>query len=103
MLSANQNSNDISLFALLHEVKKVSVFSISALPRSVTLFSQTDGTSLEIKTCDAHDGQGLTLAQTAGLRTGCITVRETNALLRRANENEDGIYLHETADENASL
>lgn len=53
---------------------------------SVTLLSQTDGTALEIKTFDAHDGQGLTLAQTAGLRTGCITGRESPALLRRASE-----------------
>jgi 3-deoxy-D-manno-octulosonate 8-phosphate phosphatase (KDO 8-P phosphatase) len=53
---------------------------------SVTLLSQTDGTALEIKTFDAHDGQGLTLAQTAGLRTGCITGRESAALLRRARE-----------------
>jgi 3-deoxy-D-manno-octulosonate 8-phosphate phosphatase (KDO 8-P phosphatase) len=53
---------------------------------SVTLLSQSDGTALEIKTFDAHDGQGLTLAQTAGLRTGCITGRESAALLRRANE-----------------
>lgn len=53
---------------------------------SVTLLSQKDGTALEIKTFDAHDGQGLTLAQTAGLRTGCITGRESPALLRRAYE-----------------
>jgi 3-deoxy-D-manno-octulosonate 8-phosphate phosphatase (KDO 8-P phosphatase) len=53
---------------------------------SVILLSQTDGTALEIKTFDAHDGQGLTLAQTAGLRTGCITGRESAALLRRAHE-----------------
>ncbi len=53
---------------------------------SVTLLSQTDGTALEIKTFDAHDGQGLTLAHTAGLRTGCITGRESPALLRRAHE-----------------
>ena len=52
----------------------------------VTLLSQADGTALEIKTFDAHDGQGLTLAQTAGLRTGCITGRESAALLRRAHE-----------------
>ena len=52
----------------------------------VTLLSQNDGTALEIKTFDAHDGQGLTLAHTAGLRTGCITGRESPALLRRANE-----------------
>jgi 3-deoxy-D-manno-octulosonate 8-phosphate phosphatase (KDO 8-P phosphatase) len=53
---------------------------------SVTLLSQADGSALEIKTFDAHDGQGLTLAQTAGLRTGCITGRESAALLRRARE-----------------
>ncbi len=53
---------------------------------SVTLLSQTDGTALEVKTFDAHDGQGLTLAQAAGLRTGCITGRESAALLRRAQE-----------------
>jgi 3-deoxy-D-manno-octulosonate 8-phosphate phosphatase (KDO 8-P phosphatase) len=52
----------------------------------VTLQSQPDGTALEIKTFDAHDGQGLTLARTAGLRTGCITGRESAALLRRAHE-----------------
>ncbi|HZZ15165.1 MAG TPA: HAD hydrolase family protein [Candidatus Sulfotelmatobacter sp.] len=52
----------------------------------VTLLSQPDGTALEIKTFDAHDGQGMTLAHTAGLRTGCITGRESAALLRRAHE-----------------
>jgi len=52
----------------------------------VTLLSQADGTALEIKTFDAHDGQGLTLAHTAGVRTGCITGRESAALLRRAQE-----------------
>lgn len=52
----------------------------------VTLLSQPDGTALEIKTFDAHDGQGLTLAHTAGLRTGCITGRESPALARRAKE-----------------
>src|SRR5271169_6362624 len=52
----------------------------------VTLLSQPDGTALEIKTFDAHDGQGLTLAHAAGIRTGCITGRESAALLRRAHE-----------------
>jgi 3-deoxy-D-manno-octulosonate 8-phosphate phosphatase (KDO 8-P phosphatase) len=61
---------------------------------SVTLLSQPDGTALEIKTFDAHDGQGLTLAHTAGLRTGCITGRESAALLRRATEMKmDFIYM----------
>src|SRR6266851_8173602 len=53
---------------------------------SVALLSQPDGTALEIKTFDAHDGQGLTLAHTAGIRTGCITGRESAATRRRARE-----------------
>jgi 3-deoxy-D-manno-octulosonate 8-phosphate phosphatase (KDO 8-P phosphatase) len=52
----------------------------------VTLLSAADGTALEIKTFDAHDGQGLTLAHTAGLRTGVITGRGSAALRRRARE-----------------
>jgi 3-deoxy-D-manno-octulosonate 8-phosphate phosphatase (KDO 8-P phosphatase) len=60
----------------------------------VTLLSQPDGSALEIKTFDAHYGQGLTLAHTAGLRTGCITGRESPALLRRAREMKmDFVYM----------
>jgi len=60
----------------------------------VTLLSQPDGSAVEIKTFDAHDGQGLTLAHTAGLRTGCITGRESPALLRRAREMKmDFVYM----------
>lgn len=60
----------------------------------VTLLSQTEDIALEIKTFDAHDGQGLTLAYTAGLRTGCITGRQSSALLRRAHEmNMEFIYM----------
>ena len=60
----------------------------------VLLLSQPDGSALEIKKFDAHDGQGLTLAHTAGIRTGCITGRESSALLRRAHEMKmDYIYM----------
>ena len=60
----------------------------------VILLSQPDGSALEIKHFDAHDGQGLTLAHTAGIRTGCITGRESPALLRRAHEMKmDFIYM----------
>jgi 3-deoxy-D-manno-octulosonate 8-phosphate phosphatase (KDO 8-P phosphatase) len=52
----------------------------------VTLLSTAEGTALEIKTFDAHDGQGLTLARTAGIRTGVITGRASPALHRRAKE-----------------
>jgi 3-deoxy-D-manno-octulosonate 8-phosphate phosphatase (KDO 8-P phosphatase) len=60
----------------------------------VILLSQPDGSALEIKRFDAHDGQGLTLAHTAGIRTGCITGRESPALLRRAREMKmDFVYM----------
>jgi 3-deoxy-D-manno-octulosonate 8-phosphate phosphatase (KDO 8-P phosphatase) len=52
----------------------------------VTLLSQPDGSALEIKTFDAHDGQGMTLGRTAGLRLGVITGRESPALRRRMKE-----------------
>src|SRR5260370_30972177 len=55
-------------------------------PGTVTLLSQPDGTALEIKTFDAHDGQGLSRARSAGLRTGVITGRESPAMRRRARE-----------------
>jgi 3-deoxy-D-manno-octulosonate 8-phosphate phosphatase (KDO 8-P phosphatase) len=60
---------------------------------SVTLLSQPDGSALEIKTFDAHDGQGLTLGRTAGLRMGVITGRESPALRRRMKElNVEFVY-----------
>ena len=53
---------------------------------SVTLLSQPDGSVLEIKTFDAHDGQGMTLGRTAGLRLGVITGRGSAALRQRMKE-----------------
>src|SRR5215813_4938504 len=53
---------------------------------SVSLLSQPDGSALELKTFDAHDGQGMTLAATAGIRTGVITGRGSAALRRRCHE-----------------
>lgn len=62
----------------------------------VTLLSLPDGTAQEIKTFDAHDGQGLTLAHTAGLRTGVITGRGSAALRRRAKElSIEFVYEHQ--------
>jgi 3-deoxy-D-manno-octulosonate 8-phosphate phosphatase (KDO 8-P phosphatase) len=52
----------------------------------VYLLSQADGTVLEMKVFDAHDGQGISLARTAGIRTGFITGRESSALRHRARE-----------------
>lgn len=60
----------------------------------VTLLSQTEEIAVEIKTFDAHDGQGLTLAHAAGLLTGCITGRQSSALLRRTREmHMDFVYM----------
>src|SRR5262249_20555946 len=60
----------------------------------LTLLSQTEEIALEIKTFDAHHGLGLTLAHTAGLRSGRITGRQSSALLRRAREmNMEFIYM----------
>jgi 3-deoxy-D-manno-octulosonate 8-phosphate phosphatase (KDO 8-P phosphatase) len=60
---------------------------------SVALLSQPDGSALEIKTFDAHDGQGISLGRTAGLRMGVITGRGSPALRRRMNElNVEFVY-----------
>src|SRR5215475_3822510 len=76
--------------AVAKRAKQIKVFLMDVdgtiTDGGVALLSQADGSALEIKTFDAHDGQGLTLAHTAGIRTGCITGRESAALLRRANE-----------------
>jgi 3-deoxy-D-manno-octulosonate 8-phosphate phosphatase (KDO 8-P phosphatase) len=62
----------------------------------VTLLSQPDDTTLEIKTFNAHDGQGLALARTAGLRTGVITGRGSAALRQRAKEMRiEFVYEHQ--------
>lgn len=53
---------------------------------SVTLVSEPDGSAREIKSFDAHDGQGMTLGRTAGLRLGVITGRESAALRQRMRE-----------------
>jgi 3-deoxy-D-manno-octulosonate 8-phosphate phosphatase (KDO 8-P phosphatase) len=53
---------------------------------TVNLLSQPDGSALELKSFDAHDGQGLTLARTAGIRTGIISGRESAAVRKRATE-----------------
>jgi 3-deoxy-D-manno-octulosonate 8-phosphate phosphatase (KDO 8-P phosphatase) len=64
----------------------------------VTLLSQTEEVALEIKTVDARDGQGLTLAHVAGVRTGCITGRQSSALFRRAREmNMEFIYMKQAS------
>ena len=76
--------------AVAKRAKRIKVFLMDVdgtlTTGTVSLLSQPDGSALEIKTFDAHDGQGLSLAHTAGLRTGVITGRESAALRRRARE-----------------
>ncbi len=45
-----------------------------------------DGGIAEMKVFDAHDGQGLSLAHTMGIKTGFITGRKSPAVKRRAEE-----------------
>jgi 3-deoxy-D-manno-octulosonate 8-phosphate phosphatase (KDO 8-P phosphatase) len=76
--------------AVAKRAKQIKVFLMDVdgtiTDGSVTLLSQPDGSALEIKTFDAHDGQGLALAHTAGIRTGVITGRGSAALQRRCRE-----------------
>ena len=52
----------------------------------VWLLSEHDGSTLELKSFDAHDGVGMMLLKIAGLRTGIITGRSSAAVARRAQE-----------------
>jgi 3-deoxy-D-manno-octulosonate 8-phosphate phosphatase (KDO 8-P phosphatase) len=76
--------------AVTSKAKQISVLLMDVdgtlTDGSVTLASTPDNHALEVKTFDAHDGQGLTLAVSAGLRTGVITGRGSAALRRRCKE-----------------
>lgn len=52
----------------------------------VCLISLPDGDIAEMKVFNAHDGQGLSLAHTMGIKTGFITGRRSPAVARRAQE-----------------
>jgi 3-deoxy-D-manno-octulosonate 8-phosphate phosphatase (KDO 8-P phosphatase) len=52
----------------------------------VCLMSLPNGDIAEMKVFDAHDGQGLSLAHTMGIKTGFITGRKSPAVARRAQE-----------------
>lgn len=52
----------------------------------IHLVTMADGTAQEMKSFHAHDGAGLKLAAAAGLRTGIITGRISDATTRRAGE-----------------
>jgi 3-deoxy-D-manno-octulosonate 8-phosphate phosphatase (KDO 8-P phosphatase) len=52
----------------------------------VCLQAFPDGSVAEMKVFNAHDGAGLKLASTMGIRTGLITGRDSLATARRARE-----------------
>ncbi len=92
---AKQNSAQVAKRA-----KGITVFLMDVdgtiTDGSVTLLSLENGSTEEIKTFDAHDGQGLSLAHTAGIRTGLITGRGSAALQRRAKELKmEFVYEHQ--------
>ena len=76
--------------AVVRRAKKIKVLLMDVdgtlTDGRVWLLSQPDGTATELKSFDAHDGAGLTLAATAGIRTGVISGRESAAVRRRAKE-----------------
>jgi len=53
---------------------------------AVSLQGFPDGSAVEMKTFNAHDGAGLKLANIMGIRTGLITGRDSAATTRRARE-----------------
>lgn len=75
---------------VLRRARKIRVLLMDAdgtlTDGRVWLVSQPDRTATELKCFDAQDGAGLTLAATAGIRTGVITGRESPAMRRRAQE-----------------
>ncbi len=87
---------------VLARARKIKVFLMDVdgtiTDGGVCLIAATDdsgtGTIQEMKTFDAQDGQGLSLAHTMGIRTGFITGRRSPAVLRRAQEMKvDYVYL----------
>lgn len=55
-------------------------------PRVVCLQGFPDGSVVEMKVFNAHDGAGIKLASIMGIRTGLITGRDSAATTRRARE-----------------
>jgi 3-deoxy-D-manno-octulosonate 8-phosphate phosphatase (KDO 8-P phosphatase) len=61
---------------------------------SSTVTDHPDPVVTEMKVFDAHDGQGLSLAHTMGIKTGFITGRSSPAVTKRATELKvDFVYL----------
>ncbi len=52
----------------------------------ITVMPGPDGKAVEVKTFSAHDGMGIALAHTAGLKIGWVTKRDSQAVRIRAKD-----------------
>jgi 3-deoxy-D-manno-octulosonate 8-phosphate phosphatase (KDO 8-P phosphatase) len=76
---------------VLRRAKRIKLFLMDVdgtlTDGSVSLMSNmATGELFELKTFDAHDGAGLTLAHIMGIKTGLITGRNSAATAQRAKE-----------------
>ena len=75
---------------IMRRAKKIRVFLMDVdgtlTPGVVCLQAFPDGSVVEMKVFDPHDGAGLKLASIMGIRTGIITGRDSPANTRRARE-----------------
>jgi 3-deoxy-D-manno-octulosonate 8-phosphate phosphatase (KDO 8-P phosphatase) len=94
---------DLASSDVLSRARKVKLFLMDVdgtlTDGGVCLISSTtadgpDPVVSEMKVFDAHDGQGLSLAHTMGIKTGFITGRSSPAVSKRAAELKvDFVYL----------
>jgi 3-deoxy-D-manno-octulosonate 8-phosphate phosphatase (KDO 8-P phosphatase) len=67
---------------------KVLLFDVDGVltDGGITVAPGPDGKGMEIKTFSAHDGMGIALAHTAGLKVGWVTKRDSQAVRIRAKD-----------------
>ena len=67
---------------------KVLLFDVDGVltDGGITVMPGPDGKAIEVKTFSAHDGMGIALAHTAGLRIGWVTKRDSQAVRIRAKD-----------------
>ena len=67
---------------------KVLLFDVDGVltDGGITVMPGPDGKAVEVKTFSAHDGMGIALAHTAGLKVGWVTKRDSQAVRIRAKD-----------------
>ena len=67
---------------------KVLLFDVDGVltDGGITVMPGADGKAVEVKTFSAHDGMGIALAHTAGLKVGWVTKRDSQAVRIRAKD-----------------